>query len=109
MKLAHIQDGMKNLQQRLDSADSIKKSSLSDVESIMQGQFSKLNENIQKELKRLVESNNSTQSAATTQAVQNAVYQSTQAPHPACIEPTLITTNLTNGLKYGRSSFIRYN
>ena len=78
MKLAHIQDGMKSLQQRLDSADSIKKSSLSDVENIMQGQFSKLSENIQKELKRLVESNNSTQGAATTQAVQNAVYQSTQ-------------------------------
>ena len=78
MKLAHIKDGMDNLQKRLDSADSIKKSSLSDVENIMQGQFSKLSENIQKELKRLVESNNSAQGAATTQAVQNAVYQSTQ-------------------------------
>ena len=71
MKLAHIKDGMQSLQSRLDHADRVKSSSTDE-------QFSKLLENVQKELKRLIDTHQDSANEAITSVVQKAVYPTTQ-------------------------------
>ena len=71
MKLERIVNGIGDLQSRLANADRVQSSNTDE-------QFSKLLENVQKELKRLVDTHQNSAHEAITSVVQKAIYPTTQ-------------------------------